>query len=189
MKSIFEKVPKFVSNMQKFVYRVFILQAFSVFFYYFFLFFCRIFANISFSFFVKRQRPGPRGRTCTHIRTCACVGGVCGCMCVCVCLGVGAITIIMIIMHKLQNSAAGNQVTCVWRHCLYVCVCACLCVCVCAAANERQPQIAAVFSLHFPIVSQNGVRQCTSSSPTPSLSPSLHVWGRVALFYSLVVFA
>lgn len=85
---------------------------------------------------------------------------------VCVCLGVGAITIIMIIMHKLQNSAAGNQVTCVWRHCL--CVCACLSVCVCAAANERQPQIAAVFSLHFPIVSQNGVRQCTSSSPTPS---------------------
>lgn len=53
-------------------------------------------------------------------------------------------------------------------------------LCVCAAAtNERQPQIAAVFSLHFPIVSQNGVRQHltppplqTSPHPQP-LSPYL----------------
>lgn len=64
-------------------------------------------------------------------------------VCVCVCLGVGAITIIMIIMHKLQNSAAGNQVTCVEALSAWVCVCGCvsayvcLPVCMCVRRSQR----------------------------------------------------
>lgn len=155
--------------------------------------FCRIFANISFLFFFcQTPAPWPQGQDthrCTHMcRCCVCVVCV---GCVCAWLGVSAITIIMIIMHKLQNSAASRM--CVAALCVCVCgsiahVCVCVCLCVCAAAtNERQPQIAAVFSLHFPIVSQNGVRG--SQPPSPPFLAGRHVCGRVALFYSLVVFA
>lgn len=134
--------------------------------------FCRIFANISFLFFfVKRQRPGPRGRTHTDVHTCVgavcvwCVLGVCVWLAGCECDYYYHDYYAQIAKFRGKSHVCGSVVcVCVWKYC--TCVCVCLCVCA-AATNERQPQIAAVFSLHFPIVSQNGVRGSQPPSPPP----------------------